>query len=302
MTTKLIKFQSPTYDSGTDDANTLVLGTGTSFGVYPKTGAGITAGRALLDGTANNVALAYSAGDPAVPSDPRFGRTTVRFNVSDPKYIRINRAAGTFPMKIQGIVQIGEYATSSIKVLNADGSLIYQQGAQVADNSVGASQIQMNTDGSYGAVNRTDAGISVTTTGAYFFVGADATTGFAQPLTVIEFDDGVASARAGYRVVSGYPATNTIPLGTALTPALVLQAITATGTDTTDGDGTTVTLGINTVKTGAAIVSGGSAVQSGGTVTFSSLILRPVTSLLGTLGLPATAGLATFADLRLRYQ
>jgi hypothetical protein len=108
--------------------------------------------------------------------------------------------------------------------------------------------------------------------------------------------------RTGFRVVSGYPALGSIPINAVLTPPLVLQATAAGPVDTTDGDGTTVTIGIDIVLTGAEVVSGGTAVQSGGLVTFSSLVLRPVTSLLGTLAVPAAIGFATFAGLRIRFQ
>ena len=109
--------------------------------------------------------------------------------------------------------------------------------------------------------------------------------------------------RVGFSVVSGYPALNAIPNNATLVPPLVLQAVDAGNVATTAGAGDTVEIGVDVVITGALVVSGGSAVQAAdGRVTFSSLVLAPVTNLTGTATRAAAAGVATFNDLKVRFR
>jgi hypothetical protein len=388
MAIKTIKFGTGSGGQNTlvaDGANGLRLPTGTELGAYPQTISGITCGW-----SPNNNSGISSGSNHSVAAPFEFSTVSAGGGTGE-RRMRVDRAAGTFVVKMQTYMPEVTYLSTALRIIDSDGStVLYAQngGTVVNRDNDGIGNRQCNTNGSMQTVGTADAGASITTTGAFFFVEWGNTGTFSTRLTYFEFDDGVTGGsaptvssisptsgpvgtqvtftgtnlggtslanvngtamtgilndsatqvratvgagsttgatgltatggsvtggptftvttppptRTGFRVVSGYPALGSIPINAVLTPPLVLQATAAGPVDTTDGDGTTVTIGIDIVLTGAEVVSGGTAVQSGGLVTFSSLVLRPVTSLLGTLAVPAAIGFATFAGLRIRFQ
>jgi hypothetical protein len=189
MALKTIKFQSAA-SSAADGANGLVLGVQTDVGEYPTTFGGITAGFS----PDNNAGTSFTVAGVAAPFD--FAGINVPAG-SGARLIRIDRAAGTFTIKLQTYMPDGVYASTGLRVLDTNGTtpLFAQTVVTRTTDGVGAAR-QINTDNTMVAVGTADAGQSITTTGASFYVELSGAGSFATRLTYIEYDDGVVGGSA----------------------------------------------------------------------------------------------------------
>ena len=185
MAIKTIKFQDAAT-SAADGVNGLVLGGRTDVGEYPTTFGGITAGFS----PDNNSSIGIYAAGVAAPFD--FAGINVGSGTGA-RLIRIDRAAGTFTIKLQAYMPDGTYASTALRVLDTNGTtpLFAQTVTSVNTDGLGAAR-QINTNGTLQTVGTSDAGQSITTTGAYFFVELSGAGSFSTRLTYIEYDDGVA--------------------------------------------------------------------------------------------------------------
>jgi hypothetical protein len=189
MAIKTIKFQN-SASSAADGANGVVLGVQTNTGAYPTAVSGITAGFS----PDNAAGLSFVAAGVAAPFD--FGTITVASG-SGARLIRIDRAAGTFTIKLQVHMPDGQYASTGLRVLDTNGTtpLFAQTVVTRTTDGLGA-QRQINTDNSLVAIGTADAGQSITTSGASFFVELSGAGSFFTRLSYIEFDDGVVGGGA----------------------------------------------------------------------------------------------------------
>jgi hypothetical protein len=145
------------------------------------------------------------ANDSGISGDPRFGLgQVVRAVASATRTIRIDRAAGTFPVVLQAGVSIGGYITPRNRILNTTGAALFSQAGPSRNADGDAAPMQINTDGSKQTVGAADAGVSVTTTGSYFDVEIPAGTEFQNRLSYIAWDDGVGGGGGGADVFSFY--------------------------------------------------------------------------------------------------
>jgi hypothetical protein len=131
------------------------------------------------------------ANDSGISGDSRFGLgQVVRPVASATRTIRIDRAAGTFPVLLQAGVSIGGYITPRNRILDTAGTTLFAQAGPSRNADGDAAPMQINTDGSKQVVGTADTGVSVTTTGSYFDVEIPAGTEFQNRLSYIAWDDG----------------------------------------------------------------------------------------------------------------
>ncbi|MBC7844122.1 MAG: hypothetical protein H7099_17565 [Gemmatimonadaceae bacterium] len=183
MTIKRINFRTDGAASSSPSANRILLGTGTDQGEYPETVDGVTLGWSPN----NNSSTGTYAG---IPSDALLeGGVAI---ISDTRRIRINRAAGTFTIKLMTGLQPEVYLTTGINVYDADGTtVIGSRPASDRDTQGFTGNWQISTAGGAPvAAGTADAGISITTTGDHFFVEIVGTGSRFARLSLIEFDDG----------------------------------------------------------------------------------------------------------------
>ena len=187
MALKTIKFQNAAT-SAADGTNGLVLGTQSGVGSYPATFGGITAGFS----PDNALGITFATHGVAAPFD--FASIVVASGTGA-RLIRIDRAAGTFTIKLQAYMPDGTYASTALRVLDTNGTtpLFAQTVTSVNTDGLGAAR-QINTNGTLQTVGTSDAGQPVTTTGAYFFVELSGAGSFSTRLTYIEYDDGVTGS------------------------------------------------------------------------------------------------------------
>jgi hypothetical protein len=211
MAVKTIRFRNNTSPTIADGANGMLLASTVSTGVYPQTVNGITAGW-----SPDNPALLPDG--VGITGDAKFGEglATLASGAAD-RRIRIDRAAGTFVVRLQaGLTQGGSaYATPRLRIIDADGTtvLFAQSGGSV--NADGDAQpMQINTNGSKQVVGAADAGQSITTTGAFFFVELTGAGAFQDRLSYIEWDDGVSgtTTQLGLRITAGGTTVDLAPL------------------------------------------------------------------------------------------
>ena len=205
MAIKTIKFR-PNTDGATsiaNGANGVVLATATDGGEYPTTVSGITLGWSPNNDGAISADGLYGAAAP-------FDFTGVRVAAGGgARLLRIDRAAGTFVIKLQVYMPDGVYASTGLRILDANGTtqLFAQTVATRTTDGVGAPR-QINTDGTLVTVGTADAGTTITTTGPQFFVELSGAGSFFTRLTYVEYDDGVGGGgggiAAGTRVLLNY--------------------------------------------------------------------------------------------------
>lgn len=271
MPTKTIKFRSGQDSSALttvlDGTNGIVLATGTGAGTY-------TSAPVLNDiraGWVPNNDLAIGATGVLGQASP-FEFATVGVSPgSGARQLRVDRPAGAFTVKLQTYLPAGgTYASTAIRLLNSDGAELFAQPVANRDtDGIGARQI--NTDGGMVAVGTADAGVSITTTGAFFVVELPGIGAFTNRLTVVQWDapDPTPLVANALRFVS---TPDPIVPGTPYT--LQVEAI-----DTTQGNAR-VTSFTNAVTIGIDIsLPVGYVIES------------------GTLTRTAVAGLATFPGI-----
>ena len=257
MAIKKIKFVTAPTDFTTEGSDTLVLGCGTDGGVYPKTGNGITAGRV---GT-----TAFAALSSPFPGNPRLGGAIVAIAAGADNRVRITRpgGAGTFTIKLQSTNEAGFFATTGLRVWDSDNStILYDQlTSGGGDSAAPATSVQGNTDGSWGVVDRTDAGVTITTTGADFYVGSNGSTNFTRRLAYIEYEDGAVPLVADdLRFV---PGTLPDPIVEGALYTLQVEAIDTTQSNarvTTYSD-PTITIGVDIAVPSGYVISSGDVTQ-----------------------------------------
>lgn len=188
MATKTIKFRqtSDGASSLADGANGVLLATGTDGGEYPTTVSGITLGWTPDNNSGMATTFLHGAAQP-------FQQASAFVASGGPaRRIRIDRAAGTFALKMQVYMPDGAYASTALRVLDADGTTVLFAQPVVTRTTDGlGSARQINTDNSLVAVGAADSGTTITTTGAQFFVELTGAGGFFTRLTYLEFDDGI---------------------------------------------------------------------------------------------------------------
>jgi hypothetical protein len=191
MAIKTIKFGTAGGGQNTlvaDGADGLRLPTVVEGGVYPQTISGITCGW-----SPNNDAGISGGANHSVAAPFEFSSVSVGAGAGA-RRLRVDRAAGTFVVRMQTYMPDGTYLSTALRIIDSDGSTVLyaQNGGTVVDrNSDGIGNRQCNTNGSMQTVGTADAGASITTTGAFFFVEWGATGSFATRLTYFEYDDGV---------------------------------------------------------------------------------------------------------------
>lgn len=187
MALKTIKFRLNADGSANlaDGTNGIVLATGSTYGAYPQTLSGITCGW-----SPDNAGAISAAGTLGVA--PFDYNNVIVPSAATTRLLRIDRTAGTFVIKLQTAMPDPTYASTALRVLQSDGITVAfaQTVTDVTSASLGSKQI--NTNGTLQAVGTADAGQSITTTGAYFYVQWFATGTYATRLAYIQFDDGVA--------------------------------------------------------------------------------------------------------------
>jgi len=171
---------------GANGADKAWLGCGSSQSVYPQTFSGITYGW-----TANPSGI--SSADTSAIDAVNFPATTI-VAAGTSVSVRIDRAAGTFTIKIVGVVPAAGFAAARCRVLDSDGTT--ERFAAPLTSFVGpASNTQINTDGAgTTSIGSVDAGVSVTTTGAFFFVELVTAGSWNGRLGYIEWDDAAGGA------------------------------------------------------------------------------------------------------------
>jgi hypothetical protein len=134
------------------------------------------------------------ANDAGISGDAKFGLAqVVRATGATTRVLRIDRAAGTFPVWLQiGMAQGGtSYVTPRNRILNTSGAELFAQSGPSRNADGDSVPMQINTDGTKQLVGAADAGVSVTTTGSYWDIEIRPGTEFQNRLSFISFDDGV---------------------------------------------------------------------------------------------------------------
>ena len=261
MATKIVAFNTTAnalVNVASGGSGIVLLGTGTNAGLYPQTAEGITAG------WSNGVSVQGSLDQSLAAPYKTFAAIG---NGDGSRRIRIDRAAGTFTIKLQAYSDGGDYLSGGTKIYDANGTtVLHTQATTNLNNDAGVGPKYFLTNMTL-SDTPTDAGVSITTTGAFFFVELNGLPSFGTKLSAIIYDDGVVSTPtvASISPTSGAigaavtltgtnftGATAATIAGTAVTSLVVVNATTITGVV---ASGTTT--GAVTVTTPAGTSTGG---------------------------------------------
>lgn len=185
MAIKTIKFRD-TGDGLTsiaDGADGIRLATASDGGEYPVTVSGITCGW-----TPDNNGSISAIGTLGVA--PLDGVNAIVPAGGGIRLLRVDRAAGTFVVRLQTSMPDPSYASSALRILQSDGTTVaFAQtvGSRIAD---GSGNRKLITDGTLVVTGASDPGQSITTSGAHFLIEWSGAGSFAARLGYIEFDDG----------------------------------------------------------------------------------------------------------------
>jgi hypothetical protein len=166
----------------------MLLGCGSNAGQYPQTAAGFTAGRTTLT-------VLNASGDSSLAAPYR--THAILPNGDAAQRIRIDRAAGTFNIKLITYADGGVYHSGGERIIDSDGTTVLFTRPNVDRNNDPTPARYWWTDMSANATDA-DPGTSITTTGGHFFLELRGLSSFGGKLSALIFDDGGAAPAGGF--------------------------------------------------------------------------------------------------------